>query len=549
MRKIFISLFALLALYCGAWFGVANIVENKIQELDLASSESAKKLEVKVSGFPFDFVINLRNPSFGFSEEGASIFTNFNGNFKLSFSWLLKSISLETDGGATIHGNVNGEKFNLIADAGENTRYNIQLKESPMWGNGLTLLLAAKENPLGLLHLLKTIKVEAGKCFVKSANNQSIFLADKIKLELDTDFGNKTKLALMQDLVNVQFSDNSLVLWQSLKRIPLISKLYEQMPRDLQEYLSVFTLPQLGKINYAVDLKYEGKDSIFDMSIENLNLKDNMLNLSLSGDIYSDNSTLELDLVSNSKFSENWYQLMKIYAQKFAKHSQVTKSKSHSLFGSLWNDFKLLLGKGNAAVYASYVPRLQDYKNIRNNVSLKLESGKSNYTLSVKKLDFVVEPYSLVAKGSYQQQEGQQAYSGEFNLNNYDLILDDAFAYTKRITAAMGRKLFLGDSALNLSDYTCAEIKRFVRQISNEPNSNAPNISIAVSKKPASKFPAVGKYDATEFAIIWMQFTTNVLVNEVTDKVKKYLPKNIQDKVQEQVDKIAPLQEIFTLFK
>lgn len=563
MRKIIIVPLALVIIYCILWFVVASVIESKVKEsIDGLNSDKVQVIGdyvVKVSGFPFDFSLKLSKPHFRFTENGKNVRAvydiQFNGDFELSVSWLIKSIDLVSTGGISIQGDINDYKFNINADASESTKYKVILRHTPLYGDGLKTVMALGDKPEGLFSLIKEVGIKAVQCNIKTVNGgQSLLSADKLQLNIESyKDQDKVKFSIKQDVVNAKFTNAALNLWQFISKTQTVSDFVNKMNPDVRNYFSVFTLPQLGNMNYFLDIDYKGDllASDFKLNVNKLKLQDNVMNIVAKGDVESDSKTLNLDLTSDSNFSELWYQLMKQYAQTFRTTTSFSKtSGAKSVFGVLADAIKSSFVANSANVYSAYVPQLQTFGQIHNHAKLQVKSSdNANYDVAIKDLTFEVEPYSLKLSGSLQQKGQQQAYNIKLLLNSYGIILSDAFGYAQRITSAIGKKFFIGGSALDLSPHSRGEIQSFIKQISDEPTSNSVNITISANKSLDKKYPAVGQYSSQEFGFLWNKLFTELLINESTDKIKQFLPEEAQSELQKHIDKIAPIANLLSSFK
>jgi len=275
------------------------------------------------------------------------------------------------------------------------------------------------------------------------------------------------------------------------------------------------------------------------------------MNVNIKGDVINDSKVLNLNLTSDSNFSDRWYQLMKQYVQSFRTGSSIQKSVGNrSILGVISDEIKNTFITNNASVYAAYVPRLQTFGQIHNNVNLQIKSSNSSdYDVTVKKLAFMVEPYSLELSGDLQQKDQQQAYNMKLALNGYGIILNDVFGYAQRITTVLGHKFFIGGSALDLSQRSRGEIQSFIKQVSDEPTSNSINITISARKNINSRYPAVGQYSSQEFGFLWNKFFADLVIQESTDKIKQFLPKELQNELQGHVEKLAPVKDLLSILQ
>lgn len=563
MRKIVFVFLTLVITYCILWVVVANVIENKVKEsINGLNSEKIQVVGdyvVKVSGFPFDFSLKLSKPHFRFIENSKNVRSvydvQFNGDFQLSVNWLIKSIDLVSTGGISIQGAINDYKFNINADAVQNTKYQVTLRQTPLYGEGLKTVMALGDKPEGIFNLIKEVSVKAAECNIKTVNGgQSLFSADKLQLDIESyKDQNSVKFYLKQDVVNAKFTNAALNLWHNVSNTEAISNIVNTINPDVRNYFSVFNLPQLGNMNYFVDLSYDGDVSAsdFKLDINKLKLQDNIMNVNVKGGIASDSKVLNLDLTSDSNFSEHWYQLMKQYAQTFRVGSTIQKSSGNqSIFGAIADIIKSTFITNSANVYAAYVPKLQTFGKIHNNVNLKVKSNNNtDYDVTVKKLTFEVEPYSLELSGDLQQKGQQRAYNAKLALNGYGIILNDVFGYAQRITTALGHKFFIGGSAVDLSQRSRGEIQSFIKQVSDEPTSNSININISARKTMSDSYPAVGQYSSQEFGFLWNKFFADLIIQESADKIKQFLPETLQNELQGHVEKLAPLKDLLSILQ
>jgi hypothetical protein len=563
MRKIILVFLALILIYCMLWFVVASVIENKIKES--INSLNSEKIQVdsgyivKVSGFPFDFSLKLSKPHFRFIESSKNVKAiydvQFNGDFQLSVGWLVKSIDLVSTGGISIKGTINDYKFNINADAVQNTNYRITLHQTPLYGEGLKRIMALGDNPKEIFSLIKEISIKAAQCNIKTANgNQSLFSADKLQLDIQ-NYQNQDsiKLSLKQNVVNANFTNAALSLWHNISKTDTVSSIVNTINPNVINYFSVFNLAQLGKMNYFMDLSYDGNLSVSDfrLDVNKLQLQDSIMNVNVKGDVKNDSKVLNLNLTSDSNFSDRWYQLMKQYAQSFKTGSGIQKPVGNrSILGAISDEIKNAFITNNADVYAAYVPRLQTFGQIHNNINLQIKSGNSTgYDVTLKKLAFTVEPYSLELSGDLQQKDQQQAYNMKLTLNGYGIILNDVFGYAQRITTALGHKFFIGGSALDLSQRSRGEIQSFIKQVSDEPTSNSINITISARKDINSRYPAVGQYNSQEFGFLWNRLFADLVIQESADKIKQFLPKELQNELQGHVEKLAPVKDLLSILQ
>lgn len=554
MRKIIITPILLILIYSLIWFGAAKTVEYKIRDA-ISGNESEKmqligEYEIKVSGFPFDFAIKMSRPHFRLidkSGNNSGVYDIlFNGNFSLSIGWLIKSLDLVSDGGIDVSGVVNGYKFALKADAKKNTHYHIALQDTPLWGEGLQNVLSGN-----ILNLIDQISVKTSGCYINmTSSNQKIFSADEIALEINTDFDGKTKLNIQQHIENAEFTPAAMELWLHLRASPMISNVYSQLGQGLREYLSVFNLPKLGKMNYLVDVSYRAKkdNSDFDLSINKFKLSDNLMQVNLDGTFSSDGDRMAINLRSDSSFTEHWYQLMLVYA-KTLKQAKESKAAS-SVFGRLIGDLRASFAANNSEVYAAYVPRLQSFDQIHNKAKLIVKTKGDGYESVIEELSFVTKPYSVMLSGEFVAQSNRQSYDIDLDLKNYSLVVNDAFSYAQRITNAVGKGFFIGDNALALTEQTRTQFGGFLKQVSNSPNSNSTDMTISAKKSLSQTYPEVGKYDSQAFGLMWNHFIATTVINETADKIKQFLPEKMQNKLQKHLDEgLAPLNDLLSLMK
>ncbi len=568
MKKLIFVPIILLSIYCIAWFGVASFIEHKVDSvLGTLKNDKVQILgghTVKVSGFPFDFSLKLSKPRFHFIDNNKTSLATydviFNGDFKLSISWLLKSIDLVSNGGISIIGIVDGYKFNINANAEKDTEYKIVLHDTPLWGKGLQIMLSLGDHPENALKLIKKILIKSTKCHINSIDsNQLIFAADTLKLDLGIDFHDKnpSKFSIKQTIGNAQFTSASMVLWRHLRNASIFKEMLEGINPEVSKYFATFTLPQLGKMNYFVDLDYQAKkdSASFDLKINKLHLQDSVMEVKLDGYISTDLSNLELDLKNDSKFSNNWYQLMTQYVQTLHTSNEFNSRKALtklSIFGVIIEKLKSTFVGNNVKVYVAYIPKLQEFGWISNQVKLSTKSNndKSEFDVTIQNLTFKIDPYSITMHGNTSQRKDKQSFDIKLALNGYGLIINDVFTYAQRISNAIGRKLFIGSAALDLSQHSRFEIQSFIKQISDEPNANSINLNLTTHKSYNDAYPKVGGYNSQAFGLLWNKLIATVVLNETIDKinkVQKILPTELQDKLGNQIEKkLSPLRDLLS---
>lgn len=547
LRKIVISIVTILVLYIVGWFSFATYLEKKISTVITEQANSNLKIigtpEVKISGFPFDFKVTLNKPHFAYNSGQVNYDVAFGGNFTLSTDLLVKSFKLVSDGGALITITQGGNKLTLIADAEKNTVYNVALRYSPLSQDGLKFIFSALDQPEKMLYLLKNIQLKTNNAYIKTSAGDKIFTSDKCELKISPDIDQNIDLDAKITLKNTQFFASSARLWQLLLNTPSFAETYSSLSTEVRNYLTIFNPVTLGNMNYMAKIAYTKENEEFKLKIKELDLNDQIHQINLNGSISGDADLLSLDLQTVSKFNNTWYQLMQNYAQSF-----ITTSKPSQKGGiaRLFADLKNKLLSHNKQVYMAYVPRLHDYGNIALNLAMDI-STKQQVNYKISSFDFKVIPYSLSLNGQYTEQGTNNSYDGTAQLHNYQAIFEDAFNYADRISRAMGKKLMLGDSTFTLSTKSRTQIIEFITTVADKVTTN--DLAIKTSKSLNNKYPAIGRYSADEFATIWNQFWMQLVLDETTDKVKKMLPPELQEKVQREVDKIAPLKEVLSLLR
>lgn len=546
MRKFLIGalIFVVLLYTCG-WFFVASKIRSEFGNYIESSEIDLKYKEISVSGYPFDFKIILREPVYKHAKSNDIDFTlKIDGDIYFSAGLFATKFTLTSNGPWLLKGFVGNYHFKIKADASEDTSYTLKLKSSPLSKNFISNALDAKENPMKVFNIIDYFKISGEGLNVYNHSTQSsLFNVKKynLKLSLDNLSDDMYEVSIEDDLVNAVFGSESMTLWSSLKHAnPSIQAAFSNINEKVRNYFTVLSLPERGKINHEIGLKYIGNldsDSPkFKLDVNKFYIKDLLTNLDAKGSVQYQGKKfgpdLKVDMKINSIFSDKWYNLSNEYVRRYNSGLfsvfQLQNQGSSAFLGML----NTLLGSTSSKNNGQYVPRLQDLGEVKIEGNFDFESlSQKSFKVNISEFDLRTDQYSYYLKGVYDEKDDDQKYDFNLKIDNYLKFLDDSLEYVKQIGSNQMILMIFGGGKFEVTPKSKDEIKVFVREISNSPNSSSENISYTIKKNYGERYPAVGRYNSSEFGSKWSSFKTKVMINEVQNTIQKFIPKKSHGKV------------------
>jgi hypothetical protein len=261
------------------------------------------------------------------------------------------------------------------------------------------------------------------------------------------------------------------------------------------------------------------KDSTV-VNINKLMLSNSAYNVEANGTIDLSNKK-KLNLDFKGKFSDKWYELMKVYASKLRlrelndKMLDVSNSIISKIFNSIFGFIKNMFS--SPADYALYVPKLQNMGMITGDIDVQYKETKDSFGLDVNKFKLKANNFAVNASGQAKNEgKGEEdQYNLKANLSNYPFIVESLSNYVNRVTKSIGQSFFIFGKKLTISHNTSKRIEFFLRDISDHPKSASENLNLTIVNNNGSKCPAVGRYSSTEFCVVWHGFVFNLLLGEI----------------------------------
>jgi hypothetical protein len=532
-RKFLWGILIIAAIYSGLWFFTSHIVErkayeylDKLQKKNVISEYSGS---ITITGFPFSFNINIAHPRLKFQKQDPKYSANcdmlFDGTLAIDLGFFSDEITLQTIGDMHLKGNLNRYNFNY-AISGKNSHYQIQLVDS--------IVLSAIKGSVGasgetiqdvFVALIDEISIHNEKLsLVNKLTNKLLIYANEIDFKIDPEGdSNHLNVRYRENISDAEFDKEFNVLASQILSIPMVREAVNKIDINVRNYFEVFSLDRLGKINHKIDLEVDIENGSSSIKVNKLFLNDAAYNIDATGTL-SMNGRDKLDMEFKSKFSNQWYNLARIYADKlqlqgFGKKSfaQTSNSVVLNLFSSVFGFFTDLFTLN--VDHSTFVPKLHDMGLIKGNLNVDYKETGKKFELGLKKLKINTNMFAIDASGTAEN-PGTGAgdkYNLKALLTNYGYIVDSTVAYLNRVEHSAGKSFFvIFGKKLVISQNISNKIKFFLRRVSDDPNSNSNNLNLTIVNKDGGKCPSVGRYSNKEFCRAWESFIFNILLGELT---------------------------------
>jgi hypothetical protein len=522
----------LVIVYGCLWFVASRVVESKVYaQLDRLKQEGAVteyEGSIYITGFPFSFNINLAHPRVKFQNAGSGYNVNcdmlFDGVLTVELGFFSDRIMIRPFGDLHLKGNLNRYNFNSTI-GGKNSYYHVRLTNS--------LILSAIKGSIGaggkdaqelLMSLVDKVRIHNEELsLVNKLNNKLLLYADEIDLKVGLDMDEKDwAVSYAEKLSNLEVNAEFNALAAEVLSLPFIRVAVNNLDSNVRNYFDVFSFDKLGKINHEIDLEIKAKEAATSIKINKLSLKDAAYNLDASGTIGLGDTT-KIDLDFTSKFSERWYRLMGIYADRLQLGTLANKSFGvrrnsivSDIFNSIFGFFTDLFRQRIS--HDIYVPMLHNMGTIKGDFDIDYESIKDGFGLQVDRFQLTTDHFEINAKGTARNsgQGGGDIYDLKARFTNYPFIVDSLVAYVNRVTQRAGRTFFISGKKLTISRAVSERIKFFLREVSDDPGSASNNLSLTAVNKDGGRCPAVGHYSNQEFCSAWSSFVFNIVFMEIT---------------------------------
>jgi hypothetical protein len=519
-----IGLIAVLIVYAVGWYIAARIVEGKIiTSLDNMKAQGTIKgysTSVKVTGFPFRFDIAFEHPNIRTYTDQGQYNILYDGTLKIRPALLGSSITLITNGDLHVQGNIYDYKFHLVS-SGEGRRYRVGLKYN-LLSPGLIKTLNQSEdvNEL-LLALVKEVSVQGRDLStVNKLTNNRIFTADEAHIDVMLDSNNGTlKARCKEKLENAQFSKESLLLWRALNRIPSVNKLMASLDPHISSYFEVFNLPTLGVINSSMNVSLDKKGNAYDILVDEIVHKDALEDIKIDGRIYVSSAKSKVNLSSSIECAPQYYDMLDVYLRKVDAYSGLA-----SPFNQVDKQFGKVFGGifGNEPVASrkdySFSSDLKKLGKIESNVDATYAEAGTDYSVELHKFKLKAKPFSLKLNGDVKRKQGRTLYDAKIAAENYEYITDMALDY---VEGTQMNKTAFKVLDVKMTNDVRSDVKRFVREVSDDPTSTSKDISLTLSNDGSSTYPAVGKYSSSEFAQKVNSLALNLAMREGGKKIER----------------------------
>lgn len=539
MKKTWIYVcLAVFVVYAGIWFFAANKMEGEVYNtLDQLKADNKLKkysTKVSVSGFPFSFNIKFSSLSLGLKtgDDNSDVNILFDGDVNAKVGLFSRYFTATTLGNLHLKGNIGDYKFHVVSEGDRLSTYRIKFSGLPISPFFIKKAMALQESPNpNYLELVQGFSTDT-RAFLAHDKiaEKTIAEATRIQLSIFGDFASKDMNLTGKEFVDrVKFFPESRRLWQNLQKIPMIRSVVQSINPDVRNYFNVFSLDELGMMNYDVDFEYEGSKSGHEIKVSKLKLLDDLYAINAKGTFsLSNKGAIDTNFNSTVICSDRWYILMKQYINTFNNKIEAIEEgySDKSIIGLVMSPItgfmnKLLKHGG----YGEYLPQLNLVGPVKTEANLSYKPlNKDSFNTTIKKLHVSTRTYFVDVKGHLKHEAENDVYNIKAELGNYVSIIDQIVDYVNRVSTASNYKFkLLGSEAISgsISD----KIKRFLRNISDNPSSQSKDIKLTVVNSGKSVYPAVGPYSSEEFHQAWNGFVASIIVDKVTDRFENVLKK------------------------
>lgn len=524
MKKVFLIILAsLLLVYTSGWFIAASIAKGKIlktlEDLKAQHIINNYSTTVKIKGFPFNFDISLDSPSFQFDSSNPKSNYNmlYDGTIMIRIGLFSSSIKLITNGDLHLRGTISENKFYLVS-TGDERSYRIKLKDFLLSPSLIKQLMKVKGSPNNILNVVDSINIQGKNIqLTNKLTNNYVMLIDKVNIKADVNANiSKLQVKYDQELVNAQFSNESLSVWRIFNKIPAISQIVSNINPQVRSYFEVFTFPVLGKMNHSIKLKIDKNANVYDVNIDKFDIKDALEDISVSGTVQNSPVQTKLNISSRKKLTNAYYELLEIYLQNTENKGSILEA-----FGNIDHHFEKIFGsvfdKQNKRY--SIIPVLKELGTIKSEIQLIYKEQTSDSYVDLKKLKIKTDKFVFGAQGQIHTQGDKNFYNFKIDTDDYGYLTDVALNY---VDGTQLNKTTLKILDVSLNDAVRHDIKNFIRDVSDNPDARSSlDLSLTIVNKTGGKYPAVGKYNEQEFERKVHTLGLTIASKEIQKKVKK----------------------------
>lgn len=558
------GIIATLILYSAIWMFVSRAIKNEVREyLDkLQTNNVIEKYagDLDITGFPFSFNIKFIHPRVKFKKFPGDML--FDGVLAIGVSLFSSKIRTHLSGDLHTRMNLNGQDFDLTLSS-KDLSFRVSLANSLVYAGIQMAMGSNNRNKQPFTNMLREITMHTEDLsLMNKLSNKTLFYIEnydsRIRMKMSENY---LKMGYSGKVSNAEFQEEFNSLSSSIRSIPMIRKTIDRIDINIRNYFDVFSPYKFGKMNHELVISAEMNDRDKQIDIHKIIFNDALHKINLSGQFnLSEKSTAEGEFAG--EFSPEWYELMRLYANRLNLHAffdkaQATSTKSTSIFSVI---FSTVMGFIRDAVLGresrtAYVPKLHEMGQITSSVDLAYERMPKGFDLKINDLRLKANNFSVQLAGDIHDYEGRDIYHLKAKLQNYTYIVDTGAEYINRILGGMGRALFIFNKQLILSSPVRSKIKLFLRSISDDPQDNSDKLNLTAINKDGRKYPSVGRYSSDEFKIVWNNFVFKVLFMQIQENLDAFakmlknpldVPLDISESAGNTVKKLA--EEVLGLF-
>ncbi len=566
MKKFLIFFTILFSIYTAVWFTASYVAEIKIQEkiteLQNNGTIHGYSGNFEITGYPFRFAISLDYPSFSFTpkDHNGNYNALYDGSIDLILGIFSNSLKIKTSGDFHLKGHTNNHPFHIIS-SGNQTQYRLQFRKFLLSPSLITTFSENKEDfSKILIKTLKSLRIELSNMnVINKLNNGLLFRADKGEADIKISHDSEYNVHYRENASKAVFGNESILLWNHVKMIPLFKDLIKHIPLNIRNYIEIFKLNELGEIDYDANIKITTDVSNYtNVYIDSFSLKDDIEKIDISGRILIDKDHKKIDLhTTDARFTKKWYQFMKTYAESidFSKANLrfFAEEPKNSILSAILSPVQSFVDamflKKSSDTKQRYVPKLHELGNIESKVKLSLDTYEDgSFELDLDTFKLSTNQYAISASGDIKNKYKRDSYNFEISLKSYPRFVDITTNYINRLSESMGYKFLILDTSFQISENTSKAIKKLAQKLSNNLNNSTMDSEIKIQKTQEHKYPEVGKYSPKEFKIIWNQFLLQ-LVSEPISSAIKDMAKKLKNHPKASEKEISSKNSLGSIFK
>jgi hypothetical protein len=567
MKKFLIFFTILFSIYTGLWFTASYVAEIKIQkkitELQKNGTIHSYSGNFEITGYPFRFALSLDYPSFSFTPKDHIGHYNvlYDGSIDLILGTFSSSLKVKTSGDFHLKGHTNNYPFHIVS-SGNTNQYRLQFHDFLLSPSLITAFSDNKEDfSKILLKILKRLRIDLSNVnIINKLNNGLLFRIDKGETDIRISRDSEYNVHYRENASKAMFGNESIILWNNVKTIPLFKDLTKHIPLNIRNYIEIFKLNELGAIDYDANINITTDLSNYTkIDIDSFSLKDNIEKIDISGKILIDKDHKKIDLYTDMQFTEKWYQFMKEYSE-YVDFSKVKlhffgESSKNSILSVVISPIKFFFDgvflKKPSDTKQKYVPKLHELGNIKSKIKLSHDINEDGgFDLDLDTFKLSTNQYSISASGDLKNKHKKDTYNFKISLKSYPKFVDITINYINRLSKSAGYNFLILNTSFQISENTSKTIKKLVQKLSNNPDISTIDTEIKIKKTQEHKYPEVGKYSPKEFKVIWDKFVLRLIFEPIKNSLKDMAnPLKTQKNLKALGKNISPENLLGDLFK